>query len=635
MKSRLAMVEDWESLALQVRYHPRALARHCESSLRQLERFFWDQFGQAPQAWLNTIRLKRAVEMLAEYKSVKEVAFELGFNHPSHFIRWFRSRHGCTPMSFATDPVTRRCSIPAWTNGEDRTMRTVPTPLISLAAMACVTVAAVVPSEELPSQYRPIPAHRPDRILVQPKPDIDLAALTTFHGAQATRPLGTFQTFSGLQVLRVPEGRTVDQLIADYQRSGLVDYAEPDYLGHVFATPNDPKYLDGTLWGLNNTGQDGGVPGADIDAAAGWALRTCASNIVVAVIDTGVRYTHEDLAANMWVHPIDGSHGTNTLAGTTDPRDDSGHGTMIAGVLGAVGNNGKGVVGVAWRVQVMAVKSFDQFGVGSVSDAVAGLDYAMAHGANIINASWGFTNSMALSNAFHSVRDAGILVVAAAGNSGIDIDAHPTYPAAYEFDNILTVAYTTRRDELGTNSNYGATRVHLAAPGERIHSTFAATDTFYFHNTGTSFAASYVTGTLALMRAEFPTESHQQLIARLLDGVDPLASLQGKTVTGGRLNLRKALSPPPLTMIVLLDGPNIEITWTRPDPDHLYTLEARESLTSGDWAPIPGVAWPINTNRWTLPITDANSRCFRVRAEQASEFPPESVLTPATTTIPN
>jgi subtilisin family serine protease len=285
--------------------------------------------------------------------------------------------------------------------------------------------------------------------------------------------------------------------------------------------------------------------------------------------------------------------------------------------------------------QIMAVKSFDQFGIGSISDAVAGLDYAMTHGAHVINACWGFTNSMALSNDFHNVRDAGIVVVAAAGNSGMDIDTSPSYPACYDFDNLLTVAYTTRRDELGTNSNSGATRVHLAAPGERIHSTFAATDTFYFHNTGTSFAAPYVTGTLALMRAAFPTESHQQLIARLLDGVDPLPSLLDKTVTGGRLNLRRALSPPPLSMFVVLDGPNIEITWTRPDPDHLYTLEARESLTAGNWAPIPGVAWPINTNRWSLSLTNADAQFFRVIAEKPSELTPEAVLTSATSTVPH
>src|SRR5262249_10117361 len=157
--------------------------------------------------------------------------------------------------------------------------------------------------------------------------------------------------------------------------------------------------------------------------------------IVVAVVDTGVRYTHEDLKTNIWTNPTDGSHGTNALAGTTDPSDDSGHGTMVAGILGAEGNNGKGVVGVAWRVQIMGCKSFDNFGVGNVSAAVACLDYARANGAKIINASWGFSKSLALSNAFYNLREAGVIVVAAVGNSTADIDVNPTYPASYDFDN--------------------------------------------------------------------------------------------------------------------------------------------------------------------------------------------------------
>jgi hypothetical protein len=161
-----------------------------------------------------------------------------------------------------------------------------------------------------------IPVHRPDRILVQPKPGISPAALANFHAAQTTEILQVFERLGRLQVQRVPDGQTVESLIDAYERSGLVEFAEPDYIGSVFATPNDPKYLDGTLWGLNNTGQNGGTPGAD---------------------------------TNMWVNPADGSHGTNALAGTNNPNDDSGHGTMVAGVIGAVGDNAKGVVGVAWQ----------------------------------------------------------------------------------------------------------------------------------------------------------------------------------------------------------------------------------------------------------------------------------------------
>ncbi len=289
-----------------------------------------------------------------------------------------------------------------------------------------------------------VPAYRPDRILIQPKAGFSLAALANFHAAEKIEVLQTFEGIGRLQVLLVPEGETVTGLIAKYQRSGLVAFAEPDFMGRVFATPNDPKFLDGTLWGLNNTGQNSGTAGADIDAPEAWDVLTSASNIVVAVLDTGVRYTHEDLAANMWVNPNDGGHRTNALAGTNDPSDENGtgHGTMVAGILGAVGNNGKGVTGVAWQVQIMACKCFNNFGVGTISSAVACLDYARANGARIINASWGFTNSLALSNAFESVRSAGIIVVAAAGNSSTNIDVNPTYPASYDFDNVVSVAYT-------------------------------------------------------------------------------------------------------------------------------------------------------------------------------------------------
>ena len=273
------------------------------------------------------------------------------------------------------------------------------------------------------------------------------------------------------------------------------------------ATPNDPDYTNGTLWGLNT-----------IEAPAAWDVLTSASNILVAVLDTGVRYTHEDLAANMWVNPNDGGHGWNAIAGTNDPSDDSGHGTMVAGVLGAVGNNGKGVVGVAWRVQIMACKCFNSLGVGQVSDSSPALitPGPMARGSS--TQAGASTNSLALSNAVYSLRDAGIIVVAACGNTGTNIDVAPTYPASYPLDNVVSVAYTTRGDTLASASNYGATSVHLAAPGEQITSTFGAMDSgtyAYYTECGTSFAAPYVAGACALMLAEYPTESYQQIINRI------------------------------------------------------------------------------------------------------------------------
>ena len=269
------------------------------------------------------------------------------------------------------------------------------------------------------------------------------SALSLFHAAQGAKVHQVFDALGGTQVITLPTGETVPALIAKYQQSGLVTFAEPDYYGHIYSTtPNDPRFVDGTLWGLNQ-----------ISAPEAWDVLTSASNIVVAVLDTGVRYTHEDLASNMWVNPHDGGHGWNALTQTSDPMDDNTHGTSVAGVLGAVGNNGKGVTGVAWKVQIMACKCFNNFGAGSISDVVACLEYSRTNGARIINASWGFTNSLTLSNAVISLRDAGIIIVAASGNSGTNIDLAPTYPASYSSDNIVTVASDTRTNTLAATSN--------------------------------------------------------------------------------------------------------------------------------------------------------------------------------------
>jgi subtilisin family serine protease len=416
--------------------------------------------------------------------------------------------------------------------------------------------------------------YRPDQILIQPKPGVSGAALAAFHAAQGSSVTQTFAAAGGAQVITVPSGETVPDLIKQYQASGLVTFAEPDYLVHADATmPNDPKFLDGTLWGLNNYGQNGGTAGADISAPAAWDILTSASNIVVAVLDSGIRATHEDLAANMWVNPNDGGHGFNAFTGTNDPADDSGsHGTMVAGILGAVGNNGKGITGVAWQVRMMACKCLDN-GTGSDATVIACVDYALANGARIINASFDSPDaSLALSNAVVAARDAGVIWVASAGNSsnaspGRDVDVAPSYPSCYGIDNIISVAYTTRTDDLGHLSNYGATNVALAAPGDQIYTTFAASDSFYYppsglgiNIAGTSFAAPCVSGALALMLAKYPTENYHQIIQRLLNATDPLPALAGKCVTGGRLNLAKALNPPIwLTSVATTDAGRFQL----------------------------------------------------------------------------
>jgi len=402
-----------------------------------------------------------------------------------------------------------------------------------------------------------------NNLLIRPKPGTTPQALDRFHAQQGCEVVGRFAGFGDVQVVRLPPGRLAWDLVHQYRQSGLTAYAELDQpvrLASIF--PNDPSFLDGTQWALNNAGQDRGLPNADIDAPEAWGFKHDASNVIVAVVDSGVRLTHEDLAGNLWTNPRDGSHGINALTGSTDPSDDNGHGTRVAGVIGAMGNNGIGVAGVAWRVQIMACKFANSFGYGTVAGALACLDFARSNGAHIVNASWGLEDSLSLSNAMRALQAVGILVVAAAGNGPLNIDVTPHYPASYGFDNIVAVAATTRRDELYVRSNYGATNVDLAAPGDEIYSTHSRSDRAYsfdlFGQGDTSIAAAFVSGAAALLRGEHPEESPAQLIKRLIGGTDALPGLAGKCVSGGRLNLRKALG-------VAVASPQLEASLVVPD----------------------------------------------------------------------
>jgi PKD repeat protein len=392
---------------------------------------------------------------------------------------------------------------------------------------------------------------RSDRILVKPKPGVDLSALNLSLGVSV---LNVFPAVGKLHVIKGAGDLTASTLVHLYEASGLVQYAEPDFYVQALNgrqdsvpapnSPDDPYYIAGGLWNLKNTGQDGGTPGADIHAWEAWHTTTSASNVIVGVVDTGVRYTHQDLAANIWANLADGTYGTNTVAGNTDPDDDYGHGTHVSGVIGAAGNNGVGVVGVCWDVQIMALKFLDSSATGTISGAIACLDYARTHGASVINASWGWTdwNSQSLHDAIASLGEADIVFVAAAGNSAADNDTTPLYPASFrDLDNVIAVAATDNNDLLASYSDYGPASVDLGAPGTSVLSCDNASDEAYSSESGTSFACAHVSGAVALLRGYFPGENHKQIIQRLLQGTDPLPSLAGKTITGGRLDVAKAL----------------------------------------------------------------------------------------------
>ena len=372
--------------------------------------------------------------------------------------------------------------------------------------------------------------------------------------------------------------------VANKQLSGLSE--EPDFLVHAAMRPNNPLcsqqwYLLKSCWNVEGA-SDHRIFNSGIDAFDAWDIRTSADSVVVAVIDTGIRYTHEDLAANMW-HEEDPIYGTiygwnfsvkDDDVKKSDPMDGFGHGTACAGIIGAVGNSGVGVVGVAWNVKLMALKFLDDQGTGYVSDGTSAIDFACDHGAKILNCSWGYVSasknltfknliyddqSTALEDAVSRARDQGIIVVAAAGNEGKDNDLNPEYPANYPLDNIVSVAATTEDNQLASFSSYGATTVHLAAPGEEIFSTWARSDSDYIdaqtrqeilgatnasdvdkYPLGTSFSVPQVVGALALLKAQFPTWSYQQLITRVINTSDKIPSLAGKVV-GGKLNVARAL----------------------------------------------------------------------------------------------
>ncbi|MEW6161694.1 MAG: S8 family peptidase, partial [Verrucomicrobiota bacterium] len=440
------------------------------------------------------------------------------------------------------------------------------------------------------------------RVLVRFKPGRKQPQLLG-HGRKILREFADLD----VQMIEVPADVTVLDTIKNLKASGDVEFAEPDYRVRLSTHPNDPFYASGALWGLNNTGQSGGAPDADIDAPEAWSVFNSAKNIIVAVVDSGIRYSHEDLAGNLWRNTgeiagnrrdddgngvVDDIYGYNGVANNGDPMDDNGHGTHVAGTIGAVANNGKGVAGVAWGVQIMACKFLDYTGNGQISDAIECINYARSKGAKIINASWTAPNySSALNSALQAARSAGIIVVCAAGNEATNIDSYPIYPASYNLDNLVVVAAMTRTGLLDTAySNYGVNTVDLAAPGTSIMSTWHTADNAYMTLSGTSMAAPHVAGTLALMRAYFPNETVPQLIARLRTNIDPVPSLVGKTAAAGRVNLRKALgiagpdyvaSPPPATLQVV--NPPAR-GWFQPHltglPGRSYLLQASSDLVS-------------------------------------------------------
>ena len=318
---------------------------------------------------------------------------------------------------------------------------------------------------------------------------------------------------------------------------------EINHLVKSFKTSNDNYYS--ALAGLTK-----------ISAPAAWDITTGSKSVKVAVVDTGVDYNHPDLAANISVNSseipgnnidddgngkIDDYYGYDFANSDADPMDDNNHGTHVSGTIGAVGDNVTGVVGVNWSVGIVPVKVLSGSGSGSTAGVIAGIDYAIARGVQVINMSLGGAGySQAFFDSIQRANAAGVLVVAAAGNENNNNDgAAPSYPASFNLPNIVSVAATTSADTRASFSNYGATSVDLAAPGVSILSTLPGS--LYGSFSGTSMACPHVAGAAALVKAANPALSMLQVKDALLNNVDIVSSLNGLVATGGRLNVARAV----------------------------------------------------------------------------------------------
>lgn len=395
--------------------------------------------------------------------------------------------------------------------------------------------------------------HVPGSLIVKFRDGASAAERTDAHRRAAAIRLRAFR-LAPIDVVQVSGGADLETVAARYRALRQVEYVEPNYLYRATVEPNDPNFS--RQWGFESARLN-----RDIDATSAWDNQTGSYDVIVGVIDTGIDYNHPDLQANVWVNEteangvpgvdddgngiIDDIHGarwTNGFGQPTsgDPLDGNSHGTHVSGTIGAVGNNAFGVAGVNWNVRIMGLKFLNDFGNGATADAISAIEYAVDMGAHLTNNSWGGgAFSQALLDAIDAAYQAGQLFVAAAGNSSADMDISPEFPAGYDHDGILSVGSHTPFTTASYFSNFGATRVDLFAPGSFIISTVPGGGVGY--KSGTSMASPHAAGVAALLLAENPALTPDQLKTILMDTAIPAVPLAGLCVTGGRLNADAAL----------------------------------------------------------------------------------------------
>ncbi len=515
----------------------------------------------------------------------------------------------------------------------------------------------------------------PGEILVKFKSGTPPETIERF-GSRMKTSVKRKSNFIGVQLLSLSPDLSVEKALAEYRNHPDVLYAEPNYIRRAFLLPND-EFLN-RQWGLHNTGQTltgtnngsgqpvAGTADDDIDAPEAWDIPTGDSSIIVAVIDSGVDYTHPDLSANMWTGAP--NHGEDFVNGDGDPMDDFGHGTHVAGIIGAEGNNPvpTGVAGVMWNVnvQLMALKILNAAGDGDVATEVLAIDYAITNGAKIINASFGGPElSSSEEDAIRAAHNAGIVFVAAAGNESSDNDNLPIYPASFNLPNVISVAASDSNDRLTLFSNFGKNRVDITAPGDCVYSTTpqglftllgerscnnTPITSDYAYISGTSMATPHVSGAAGLLLSQDPSLTPEEVRAIILSTADPREGLKGFVASAGRLNAFSALrrikgsgligggggcgfpiamirpsdveSAPPLQVLLFLFGifwplliPIIRKHLGRRSPLRLF-LSRRRGMASAAGLLILMVLWPRTAAavEEALPFTPVHSLALKV-----------------------
>jgi subtilisin family serine protease len=416
-----------------------------------------------------------------------------------------------------------------------------------LVALALLAAGLVVPASSPVLAAEPAVAERAAPAVADDRLVVGLTAGTTAADAAALAAESGVRADAitpDALVVDPPEGEVAAATVGELLRDERVRFVEPNYRLSAAFVPNDPRYPSQTTLQDSTSGA--------IRASLAWSTTIGSRQVVVGVLDSGVDTRHPDLVGNLWFNRRGiggcayGTSGYNALADSCRPDDDNGHGTHVAGIVGAVGDNSLGVVGVAPRVSLMALKMLDARGDGSIAGAVEAIDWALAAKAagvdlRVLSASWGGgNNSQALTNAITRAGQAGVLFVAAAGNTIPANAGDPVYPCDSTASNVICVAASTPDDSVAGFSHWGP-QVDLAAPGVGILSTvpvaLGGCGGLYCSFDGTSMAAPMVTGAAVLALASIPTLSVTALRARLLAAVEPVPSLAGKVSTGGRLDV--------------------------------------------------------------------------------------------------